>query len=275
MRRLLMAAIAAMVVAVGAVPAQADHETSFDAYQSNPGSTWLGGKWAPNVNRDYCYDGTGVIPDPSETNLKSTTNEQINTEWEAETDITTNWVSIGDCQNDLSFSGYYYPNNGSHEDFCADVHADYPSLVSRIDYGNLTSGDDGVTVACDMDHNGNIDFFWLTVNDCFYRENECGGIAEPLEFHFGGKGTNVPSLKYDWAGMVTHEFGHATGFEDDGGHFDTAGMCRWLVGGEGTHETMCAGLWGPFGMKNDNGYAGSAWRTLGVHDIGEVNQAYP
>jgi hypothetical protein len=70
--------------------------------------------------------------------------------------------------------------------------------------------------------------------------------------------TAVPSREYDLQGVLTHEFGHATGWYwhwDDPKHVGGPGRTE-LCPVDNSRHTMCAAIW-----------SGTAiWRTLGSHD---------
>ena len=82
MKRILLAlACICMVLALSPVPpAHAEH-SSKDFYQEEI-SGWLADAWLEDVNRNYCFDGWGVLTSGEKTNMINTTIEQINEEWE-------------------------------------------------------------------------------------------------------------------------------------------------------------------------------------------------
>lgn len=247
MQRLLVAVITlALVLVAFAVPARAEHDEAGDFFEK---------KWPASVNRDFCIepDFDERLNDNAWTNMKSTIVNSVNSVWEQDTQITTNWGLTDpdpECAND-----YEYENAGN----CSAVLQ--LGAISRVSYDD-ESGGNGSSLRCDLDGNGNLDFFWVNINDCFHDEG-CG-----LDFHFDYS-TNVPSGDYDFAGTFIHEFGHATGFN---GHFDpNSTACpdsSWS-------SDMCSGAdWDP-ATHATGGFCGCAWRTLSAHDIGAINEVYP
>ncbi len=68
-----------------------------------------------------------------------------------------------------------------------------------------------------------------------------------------------PAGSFDGPAVLTHEFGHATGWY---GHYDTgSSQCDK----RGAYQTMCP-IWRPNRAR--------AWRTLGRHDKHTINAAY-
>lgn len=257
MKRLLIAVATVALVFAWATPAQANHDNA--DYYIEESSVWLADVWLDNVQRGYCTDGFwlgngengGDLSQTEINNSEASIIHQV-TEWEVETDITTNWVFNGGCTTSMFWEGMF---DGNYANTCENINAEHPGIGSRVDYDEFY--DDtvfGDTLTCDMDHNGIIDFFWIVINE-----------DKPWHYYWN---TNPATGEFDFTGLFTHEFGHATGFN---GHFPgSSGACD--TNPLSAFSDMCTG--NTIGFFNGASSDGKAWRSLTAHDIGEANQAY-
>lgn len=260
MKKILLALVCMGLMFGGAPAALAEHANE-DHYQDE--GLYDGDRWSDTVSEGYCFDGFGIIPDPSEANAKSTTVNQINTVWEADTDINTDWynVSSQDCSQNLSYQDFASP---SQTTFCTKLNQLYPGANSRVDYDDLPAGTLGVTRVCDRDGNGKIDFFWIIITDCEYRQPACPDFS----FHWNVF-SSVQAEHWDYAGVFTHEMGHATGF--DGHWTGSTSACTPIT--QANSNTMCDNT--NLSYWAHAGSTGEWYRNIAGHDIGEVNAAYP
>jgi hypothetical protein len=253
MRRFIRVLTVALALVVGAPSAFANHG-NVDYYQEES-SPWLADTWLGGVQRDFCTDGLTLGAGQfslTQTEINNTEASIVQgvTRWEADTDITTNWVWTGACPSTTSF---LLRREDNFANFCENLHAEFPNIQSRVDYDDTElPGDYGETLVCDMDNNGRNDFFWVVID-------------EDRDWHHYWN-SPVPTGKYDLAGLFSHEFGHATGFD---GHFPSgSGACPITQ----NYSTMCTG--NVIGFHNGSDGDGTGWRSLGQHDTGAANLNY-
>lgn len=244
MRKTFLLALAASFFCLSALPAYANHATE----------DYFSQRWLKGVSRGYCIeDFAGPLTDGEYSNMKITTAHQMNFEIETVPNVTTDWATIPgiECSSNLEFSEWN----------CVTLQFSYPNITSRISLDNLGTNEHGATKKCDLDGNGNLDFFWVAINDCQYTAENCTGFDLHWDYS-----TSVPFGDYDYAGIVLHEMVHGIGWS---GHWTSnGGMCPISSG----IQTMCTGT--DHGTKSDGNSSGEYWSTLGTHDIGEITQGY-
>lgn len=235
MRKLFALAIIFASLFVSATPAWAEHGVE----------DFFSKQWLNGVTRNYCVeDFDAPLTDGEYDNMRATTSHQFNIEIETVNNVSTNWQMLsGQCSSNLEFNNWD----------CNAIGFTYPNLTSRISYDDLDPGVAAATLKCDLDQNGNWDFFWIAINDSGF------------DFHWDYS-VAVPWNDWDYAGVVLHEMAHAVGWNS--GHWTGSSMCPI----SSAIQTMCTGV--NHGVYHDGNSSGAYWRTLESHDSGEIAQAY-
>ena len=240
MRKFSVIIGAMLALLVSALPAQADHDQDY----------YPGQRWNDSANETYCLDGfAGPLTDGEYTNMVSSTVNRVNHLEAPTTDISTDWTMAAgvECANSYDFLLWQ----------CHEIRQQLPNMSSRISYENLNGDDRARTKVCDLDANGNLDFFWVVID------------LETSNFNLHWNVFSIPSDgQWDFSGLLMHEMIHVSGWLD---HFPaTSEACTVAVG---LYNTMCANS--DLGIRNFGSSNGTWWRTMESHDIGEINQTYP
>ena len=225
--------------------------------EHSSGETFFTKKWPAGVNRNYCIeDFDGPLGSGEYTNMRQSVINAMNNEYEARTQMTTNFSLVGgQCADDYDYDSLYGD--------CFSI--GNLNLTSRISYDNIDGGAIAEAFWCDTDANGNIDFFWVAIDP------EHTG----LDWHWAHD-TNVPNNDVQFSGVFTQELGHGLGFT--GGFLSNA---HWsgtsnACPNDSSQQTMCSGNDWDGAVTPINGSCGCAFTTLGTgHDIPEFNEVYP
>ena len=140
--------------------------------------------------------------------------------------------------------GFYFDRLGTEEwDTCFGIDRD--NVVSKED---LDDGVIGSTQRCTSP--GHMERFHLKIN------------SHDLDF-FWGSGSSYPSGEYSARGILTHEFGHASGWDE---HWGDTGDNQLCPSNSTDKHTMCAST-----------SPSTSWSlaSLETHDIHTFENAYP
>ena len=233
MRRLLMAAIAAMVVAVvGMVPAQADHGF---------GHIFIHWPDSPSIAFAVSGEFDNLLGPQALDNAYDSMQHAANT-WRLGTDFNT-IAGFGGPSGNIGFKQAWNNANGDISPtgaFCDNRESQ--GDVSSVNYETLNflepNNSDvlGATVFCDFNVNGLIDHAYIAINSDY-------GPGYNNDWHFDWT-TTPESNEFDFEGLFLHEFGHAIGWQV---HLQET--CSATPSGWGT---MCKGHYGVLGTGTIN-----------------------
>lgn len=270
MKRLLIAAASALMLVALASPAQADH-ASENFFSSTEGTTWASGGYA-----EVCISGDfGAYLGASQEANAIDSIVEVDSRWPSgsgsgdDTDFPASAFDLtynteGFC-GDFDFAGDFKDAGHSDSTFCNGVPSTRRSSIQFHDPADtFEDGFAGITVTCDragVGTSGKIDYFVIWINK---------NIQDNNDFHWAF-GTPWPNAgKYDFPGLLMHEWGHAIGFDSGpSGNGHMTGACAH----DGTWSTMCGGSYGYYN-GSESGQDGIDSRVLATHDIGETNQQY-
>lgn len=258
MRRLLMAAIVAMVAVVGAVPASAHHVPTGEVdgfFRSGP---YDAARWADSGVEYYCASpeftngGVHELGAAQFDNMVASADNKFG-HWKGATEIDKEITSYADpvCDWNLNFHAAYDNAGGDRLDFCEHRPAGQQSSIQYEDLSYIDSDTIALTWHCDTNDDTYLDYFVM--------------ILDPKSNFHWKMPDNPGANEWDWPAIVAHEAGHAYGF---GIHWaDDSETCP----NNSNHQTMCSDGYGYF-----EGFGVPPYdRTLGDHDIGETDQNWP
>lgn len=208
MRRLLMAAIATMVVVVAAPAAQADHGEGHFIDDFN-GVTWPD---SPSVGLCLSSEWANSLGPQAYDNAVDTMQHDFNT-WRNATDFNTIFGVGGGCsQGNIGFRTAWNNVDGYGPSFCSN--RDSQNDPSSIQYESLDNLDGiglnvlGIVVICDFNNDAgdHIDHAYMAINADFGQ----GGGLDRIHFDWS---TSPDSDEWDFDGIFLHEFGHVIGFD--------------------------------------------------------------